>query len=291
MNWDDFRFFLALARHRTLKASAKLLMTDQATVGRRLYSLEKKLGAKLFEKRSDGFFLTAAGERIKSSVEEMENAAQSVDRQITGQDIRLEGTVRIALPGALANHLVIPLLEGFSQKFPYIQVHFLTGPEVLNLARREADIAFRLVRPTHAGLIVKKIGDVSLSLFGHRDFFEAQGKIKKIDEIGKFPFVGLYDYATSEAEKTLRDQMQPFVRISYLSAAWSSVYYSLSARAGLGILPDFLAVQNSDLKRVEVIASTKSTLWSVVHPEVHKSAKVAALLNYLVPSIKKALPT
>ncbi len=289
MDWNDLRYFIALSRMNTLKEAGKRLGIDQATVGRRIHALEETLGTKLFEKKSNGFFLTAAGERIRGSVEEMEGAAQSIERQIAGQDTRLEGSIKIALPGALANHLVIPLLEGFAQKYPKIQIHFLTGPETVNLAKREADIAFRLVRPTHAGLIVKRIGDVSLSLFGHRSLLNRTAPIKGFADLREFPFVALNEHAMSATESLLRERVDPYINPLYFSAAWSSVYYSLSAQAGIGILPHFLAAQNSELKRIEVAGSGKSTLWSVVHPEMHKSARLTAVLNYLVPAVKERL--
>ncbi|MFP5442941.1 MAG: LysR family transcriptional regulator, partial [Betaproteobacteria bacterium] len=46
MNWDDTRIFLALTRAPSLRAAARSLGIDQATVGRRLNALEAELGAK-----------------------------------------------------------------------------------------------------------------------------------------------------------------------------------------------------------------------------------------------------
>lgn len=289
-NWDDFRFFLALYRHKTLKLAAKELQTDQATVGRRIYALEEKLKTSLFEKRSEGFFLTVSGERIRSTLEDVENSFHTIDRKIAGKDEKMEGVVRIAMPGALANHLVIPNLKEFTASFPQIELQFLTGSEVLNLNKREADMAFRFVRPSQQELIVKKIGDVTLSLFGSKKLLKANKKIESYEDLASFPFVGLFTKATSQMEKDLLGKLSPHLQDKVLtSMAWSSVYAAVTNNIGLGILPSFMAGQNSLLEAIPLAPSEKMALWYVVHPEVQKNRRFAAFSNFLISFLKQNL--
>jgi len=67
--WDDMRFFLAIARERSLSAAARALRVDHATVGRRLISLERRLSAKLFNRTPEGFAITSAGQAILNNAE------------------------------------------------------------------------------------------------------------------------------------------------------------------------------------------------------------------------------
>ena len=60
-NWDDFRFFLAVARRGTLSAAARDLSVNHATVLRRLRALEQTLETALFDRRPDGYGLTRRG--------------------------------------------------------------------------------------------------------------------------------------------------------------------------------------------------------------------------------------
>ncbi|OYZ13623.1 MAG: hypothetical protein B7Y39_17225 [Bdellovibrio sp. 28-41-41] len=289
-NWDDFRFFLALTRHKSLKLAAKHLKTDQATVGRRIYALEEKLKTKLFEKHTDGFFLTVSGERIRSTIESIDGSFQTVDRKITGQDDKMEGIIRVAMPGALANHFVIPNLERFTQEFPKVELQFLTGAEVLNLSKREADMAFRLVRPSQRDLIVKKVGEVSLSLYASKTFLKRYKKIERLEELSEIPFVGLFEKATSQPEQTLVEQLRPYIRNQVLtSMAWSSVYSALSNHLGMGILPSFMGNKNSDLEEIQIIEAEKTTLWFVVHPEVQKNKRFTTFADFLISHLKKHL--
>ncbi|MEF9603084.1 LysR family transcriptional regulator [Paracoccus sp. PXZ] len=63
-NWDDLRFFLAVARAGTLSGAARSLGVTHSTVFRRLGAFEERLGVRLFERLPDGYALTGAGEAM-----------------------------------------------------------------------------------------------------------------------------------------------------------------------------------------------------------------------------------
>jgi DNA-binding transcriptional LysR family regulator len=281
MNWDDIRFFLTLYRAGTLKAAAKTLKVDQATVGRRIDFLESTLQARLFERTAKGYVLTLAGERILSSAIDTEGTILNIERSITGLDERVEGTLRIAMPGALANHWLIPRLKGFTKEFPELQIQLLTGAEVLNLARREADLAIRLVKPTHSDLVFKKIGSLKLSLYGSKRLFRNGDLPEDLTQLSLFPFIGLYDAAQSQLERGLRMQLSPYVTPKILSSAWSSVFYAIKADLGLGILPEFLVTDHRDLLEIKVIRPAETPIWMVLHPDLQGAAKMKAMTRFL----------
>lgn len=281
MNWDDFQYFLALNRAGTLKQASRTLRVDQATVGRRIGMLEETLKTQLFEKSSDGYHLTVAGERIKPLILEVETALLSVERRIQGQDEKAEGILRVALPGALANHWLIPRMKPFQQKNPLVEVHFLTGGEVLNLSRREADLALRLVRPKQADLISKKMGVVELAVFGSKKLFQSEAIPKRPADLAYLPFIGLYANAMSAVERLLFKNLEENLNVTMKSAAWSSVYSAISSGLGIGILPTFMSEGKADLVRVNCVNSVPATLWLVVHPDLRKSGKVKAFSEFL----------
>lgn len=274
LDWDDYRFYLAIARNRTLKAASKQLKVDQATVGRRLNALQDRLGSTLLEKRSDGYFLTAAGLRILDHVETIEREMLSIDRAILGKDDRIEGVVKIAMPGALANQWLIGYLRPLLRKHPNLELHFLTGPEVLNLSRREADIAIRLVRPQQRDLKTKKIGRIRLGLYSAKDFGDTV-------DFALAPFVGLFENVTSGLERAFLQSLKIEPRYCLRSAAWSSVYAALQAGIGIGILPTFIGERSKTLTLIQEDRS-ETPLWLVVHPEVATSARVRVVIDHLV---------
>ena len=271
-NWDDLRYFLAISRHRTLKAAGQALRVDQATMGRRLASLEAGLEAKLLEKRSDGYFLTAAGRRILASVELIEETTFAIDQGIAGKNEKVEGVVKIALPGALANDLILGRLRPLLQRYPKLELQFLMGPDVLNLARREADFALRFVRPTQQELRAKKVCSLRLGLYGLEEFASRS--------LAALPFVGLFPAATTQLEADFRESLGFAPRYQMRTGSWESVRVGLESGAGIGILPTFMAAKNARLTCLAPCAQ-EAPLWLVVHPEVAKSARVRATLEFL----------
>lgn len=282
LEWDGFRFFLALHRKRTLKAAAEVLKVDQTTVGRRITALEHSLGTQLFEKRSDGYFLTLAGERMLPTIQATEDSLLSVERVVAGREELIPGKVRVAMPGALANHLVIPRMQNLMKSHPGLEIEFLTGPEVLNLARRESDIALRLVKPTQKDLVARKIGHVELALYGHPRLWIDKRKPNRKEDLEAFSFIGLTTDATSDIELSLLSKIQPHLRYSLRSAAWSSVFYAVQAGLGVGILPSVVAERDPKIIRLEIVESVKTALWLVVHPDILQSARVRVVLDFLV---------
>lgn len=276
MNWDDFRYFLSVTKNQTLKKASGELRVDQATVGRRLTALQENLGVKILEKRSNGYFLTAAGERIFSSVQAAEEAMCAIHRLAAGKDERVEGVVKLAMPGALANQWLLKKINPLMEKHPGLQLDFLTGPEVLNLSRREADVAIRLVRPTQKELKTKKVGQLQLALYKLKE----KNKKISVSDLEHSPFVGLFDQATSESERNFLKTLKFTPQYRLRSSAWSSVYAAVRAGLGVGILPTFIGDADPELQVLEVDSQT-TVLWLVVHPEVAQIARVRVVIDFL----------
>ena len=156
MNWDDTRIFLALSRTHSLRAAARSLGIDQATVGRRLNALESELGAKLFLRAKDGYLLTAAGEVALAAAKRMESAALDLRTKIEGQDENPGGLVRVTSTDSIAIDLLMPAIERLQQHWPHIRVDLEVSTQLLSLSRRQVDIAFRNVLPKAPDLLVRK---------------------------------------------------------------------------------------------------------------------------------------
>ena len=157
MNWDDTRIFLALQREGTLRSAARVAGVDQATVGRRVAALERALGATLFLRTSEGYVLTPAGENALQSAEKMEKFADDLVRQAQGTDTRLAGEVKVTTTDTLALEFVIPSIARLHAEHPDVHVILNTSTQLLNLARREADIAIRNQKPENPDLVARRL--------------------------------------------------------------------------------------------------------------------------------------
>src|SRR5215212_2117077 len=158
MDWDNVRFFLAVYRQHSLRAAARQLGVDQATAGRRLLAFEHQLGAKLFVRTPNGYLPTPAAELLIAGAERIEDEAQGMARSAQGLDQRLTGQVRVATGEGLATVLVIPAMAQVRERHPDIRIILLTARSFTDVARDEAEIAVRTLRPKSPGLIARKMG-------------------------------------------------------------------------------------------------------------------------------------
>jgi DNA-binding transcriptional LysR family regulator len=143
LDWEDVRYFIALARHGTLSATARALRVNHATVARRITSLEILLARALFERRADGYALTAEGKAVLDEAGAMDEAALSVLRRLDA-GTELSGLVRLTSGRTLAETFLIDRLSAFHQRYPAIDIEWIGEARLMSLARREADIRKRL---------------------------------------------------------------------------------------------------------------------------------------------------
>lgn len=146
MEWSDLRIFLAIAREGTLGAAARKLGQSQPTMGRRLRALEQDVGQTLFQRTGEGFILTDEGSAMLSHAERIEEEVLAIQRQLSGQDRQLEGTIRLSSSDWFGTHMLTPVLAEFARLHPRVVVELVTSAQHFSLPRREADMVFR-IRP------------------------------------------------------------------------------------------------------------------------------------------------
>src|ERR1700748_481606 len=138
IDWDDVRYFLAVARGGSVRAAAEGLGVYHSTVLRRIAQLEEHLGAQMFEKLPSGYRLTEAGEDVLELASQMEASSHQLETRVFGRDQSARGLLRVTLPPFLATHLLMPDLADFARLHPEIEVEIVSTGEVANLTNREA---------------------------------------------------------------------------------------------------------------------------------------------------------
>jgi DNA-binding transcriptional LysR family regulator len=159
-SWDDVRVFVALCRSRTVGAAAASLGVDASTVSRRLTAMEGALSAVLFERGRDGLTATKAAEDLMPVAEEIEQMMARFANEAEGLERLVAGTVRIACTPDIAEVLVAPLVPGLRTRHPSLRLVIDPGEHLVDLTRREADLALRTVKPTRGDLIVTRLAAV-----------------------------------------------------------------------------------------------------------------------------------
>jgi DNA-binding transcriptional LysR family regulator len=169
MEWSDVRIFLAVVRGASLGEAARSLGVSHPTVGRRIKVLEDEAGQPLFRRTGDGLVLTDAGDAVLALAESMENSALSMERRLAGNQDRLEGILRISSAEWFAGHVLAPVLAELGRRHPAVVPEVIASYRLLDLSRRDADVAFRIVPFTEPDIVQRRLMTISYGLYGSAD--------------------------------------------------------------------------------------------------------------------------
>lgn len=281
-NWNDMKLVLAIARAESLTGGAAALGINHSTAFRRLNALEEKVGARLFERLPGGVYRTTnEGERVATTAERVETEADALSRDVLGRDARLTGTLRVTSSETLAYSVLTQQLARFRQAHPGIVVELLIDNRVLNLSRREADIAVRVSRPKEPDLFGRKLADIAWTIYGPPDLVAAQGPIAIDEQLLGRDFVGWGAEVTGlAAPDWLADRVEPG-RVVYRSNSLINQYKAAAAGIGYALLPCYLGDAEPGLVRALVTPAAVLTreLWIVTHADLKKTARVRAFFD------------
>ncbi len=189
-NWDDLRVFLAVARDESLSAAGRVLKIDPATVGRRIARLEAALDAVLFTKSQQGYVLTTAGQRLMEHGLQAEEAMRAATGVMSGSTKSLSGQIRIGAPDGCANYLLPQVCAKISEANPDLDIQILALPRIINLSRREADMAVTVSAPTAGKLLVQKITDYRLHMVATLEYLSRCPDIRSVEDLRGHRMIG-----------------------------------------------------------------------------------------------------
>lgn len=274
-NWDDTRVFLAVARAGTLSGAAQAMGIGIASVSRRLDRLEQALAVPLFSRHQSGYRLTDEGEALLARAEALEHAGHAFGETANVQG-HVAGRVRLATSDNLAIHFIVPSLKTLLARHPELQVEVLSGVQSVNLHRRDADMAIRMVRPETGNLTLRRLGSVGFGVYGARSDAGDPNGVAASEVYVTWPASHQHLPSAQWITRKLRGRPGR-VEANTLAAQAAAV----AAGLGLGVLPHFLARANR-LHCVTADIGVAQPLWLVMHSDLAGSRRVRAVADHLI---------
>jgi DNA-binding transcriptional LysR family regulator len=282
MDWDHLRFVLAIAEAGGLSGAARRLGVDAGTVARRLDAIESALRCRLFHRSRHGLAPTASAAKLLAPAQRIAAEIRGLDLALAAEDRGDSGPVVVTATEAIAAAFLAPLLPRLRARHPGIVVELVTDIRTLDLARREADIALRLTRPTGGDLRARRIGSVGYALYG------GHGYLAEVREGGagaRFAGHALidwpFDYTVIEQVPWLRREAAA-ARVVLRSGSAVARQAACAAGLGLALLPCLLADGDERIARVKTsTAPPAQELWLVAHRDVARVPRVRAVLEFL----------
>ncbi len=286
LSWDDFRYVKAIADTRSLSGAAQSLGVNHSTVFRRLGQIEDHLGSRLFERGRAGYALTPCGEEMVRLAERLGEDITSFERKVTGQDLRPSGELRITTNDMVLLHLLTEVLVGFRHAYPEIVLDVVVSNAILNLSRRDADVAVRATYFRPEGLSGHRISSIAWAVFGAKDArrpgFDPQ-------HAHQHNWIGVSDHSSmARATKWMRDHAGGEVRVVYKANTLLSLAQAAAGGVGLVLLPCFIGAAVPGLVRLTPpLPELEGEFWLVTHPDLRSTARVRAFVEFCAAEMEK----
>ena len=282
MDWDNLKFFLALAETGSLSRASERLRVDHSTVSRRIEMLEQDLGVRLVERLSRSYRLTAEGEQVRDCAKEIEARIADIARFANTVDPLPNRVVRVNGPPLLISQFLAPRLLPLQGRHPGLRIELLGETRQVSLSQGETDLALRMSRPIEKGVTARRLAVVAYGLYASRDYLTRCGGEGKAylgfdDSLDHSPQQRWLKMLAGERGFTLRSN-----DITNLLTA---------ARAGLGLAVLPCAVARNDPKLVRVptkLPPLTRELWLLFHRDVGRTPAVRAVIDHIIEIMTQA---
>ena len=278
MEWSDIRHFLAIARARSLNGAARLTGQSQPTMGRRLRALEHALGHALFQRGSEGFVLTDEGAALLAHAERMEEEALAFERELAGQGEALDGQLRVSSSDWFGVHMLAPVFAQFLKAHPRVTIELVTDARLLNLAQREADLAFRIQAFAEPDIVQRRLMTIPYGLYA------AKGRARALAKDGSGCALITLDAAYRDfPDARWLKQVLPKAHVAFTSNSREAQARMCAEGVGLAVLPRPLGDGMDGLRLVRTEAPPPGRdVWVGFHRDLRRLRRLRALVDACV---------
>lgn len=276
-DWTWWRSFLAVLRQGSLSAAARALGLTQPTLGRHIALLEAALGAVLFTRSNDGLRPTEAAFALRDQAETMAAAADLLTRIASGEAEQTEGRVRLTTSEFMGVAVLPPILAGFRERYPKIDIDLVMSDRNLDLLRGDADLAVRNVAPVQEALVVRAIGKAPVRLFAHRSYAATHDLPKTLDALADHALIGREEYST-------RVPVLAGLPLRFGVTSPSDLALLAALRAGMGIGACQQGVAAADPLLLPVLPEltvAEVPIWIAMHEDRRRLRRLRLLFDHL----------
>lgn len=280
-SWELYGTFLAVMRGGSLSAASRMLRVAQPTVRRRIEQLEEALGVVLFTRAPNGLVPTDVARATLPFAESMAATAHALARTVSAPADAEGGTVRLTTSEVVGAEVMPPILAALRRAHPAIQVELVLSNRNQDLLRRDADLAVRMVVPTQAALVAKRVGVIELGLFASAAYLAERPPPRALDELRDHALLG------SDRERGIIDALDA----AGLSTSPSDCVLrtdsdlaqlaALRAGVGIGVCQLPLAARSSLCRVLPELAFPLDT-WVVTHEDLRNVRRIRLVFDHIV---------
>ena len=284
LEWNDLTVILAICRTGSLSGAARTLGLNHSTIFRKINTIEEKTGVRFFERLPDGYAMTDAGQTALRYAERIESEVHALSREVLGQDMRLQGKIRVTAPEGLTIYMAPKLFADFCRAHPEVSIDIVGGSSAVDLTRREADIAIRATSKPPDTSLGKKVGDFRFAIYASPEYLKRM-KDAPLQEQDWSMITGSVEWLVPLLWKKKTHGEQ---RVVFSSSNAIAVLNAAAEGMGCTMMPCYLGdVENRLVRVTNLIEPLTLEFWILTHPDLRHTARVKALMAYLYHALDK----
>ncbi len=283
LNWDDLKYFLAVARTGTLRGGADSIQVNHTTLTRRLSVMEERVGSRLFDRSKQGLVLTQLGEDLMPHAERVEAEMAAASRVIVGRDAQPSGTVYVTLPHGLAMTSLMDDFAAFAALYPDITLNMNFTNDIRDLTRREADVSLRIANEVTDDVVGRRLVQMSQAAYCTKDYAE-----KVSDNGGEgLHFIGWHEPEEATTAKWIKDSYYPKAQLRHRVSELVPLITLAASGLGMAYLACNLGDRHPDLIRAPFQKPVRyRSIWLLLHRDLRNTARVRLFVDFLAERIR-----
>jgi len=282
-NWDDLKYFLAVARNGTLRGGADSINANHTTLARRLAIMEDRVGSRLFDRSNAGLVLTQLGEDLMPHAIRVEDEMTAASRVIVGRDAQPSGTVYLTLPHGMAMTSIMDDLVAFADLYPEITLNMNFTNDVADLTRREVDVSLRVAHEVTDDVVGRKLAQLSQAAYCTKEYSK---RIKNNGGEG-LHLIGWHEPEGDQTAKWVQDSFYPNAKLRHRVSELVPLIALAASGLGMAYLSCSVGDRHSGLIRAPFQKPMPyRSLWLLLHRDLRDTARVRLFVDFLAGRIK-----
>lgn len=288
MDWDRLRVFHAVADAGSLTHAGEVLHLSQSAVSRQIRALEEDFHTTLFHRHARGLILTEQGELLFEATRHMSKRLDAASARIRDSEEEVFGDLRVTTTIGFGSIWLAPRLAKLYEKYPNLKIDLMLEERVLDLPMREADVAIRMKEPSQADLIRKRLMNIHMRLYASPSYLEKVGTPTSLDDLANHRIISqnANSAQVSAGALLVRDVMSHEIGSALTVNNYFGVLQATIHDLGIGVLPEYLVEDFSNLVRVLPDVESKDVPVFLAYPEeLRQSKRVEAFRDFVTEEI------
>ena len=290
---DEMQAFIAVVDTGSITAAAEQLGQTVSGVSRALGRLERKLRTTLLRRTTRRIGLTEEGTAFLAHARAIVASVDDAEEQMAARHETPSGRLRVDAATPFMLHVIVPLVEGFRQRYPQVQLELNSNEGFIDLLEKRTDVAFRIGTLKDSTLHARPIGTSRLRILASPAYLEQHGTPTRVAQLTQHVLLG-FNQPESLNDWPLRDGDGGVLHITPTIASSSGETLGQLALAGAGIvcLSDFMTRQDREAGRLvplftRQLLDVRQPVNAVYYRNTAVSSRIVCFVDYLKERLGK----